>query len=134
MDEARLILVTVASSLARLQVRMLKLFARPDPHLLRTRDIAPPSPWLDATPENTALSGIIHAVALTQAHLLRMIESSEPVDRKRACLVLQHVACSGTEWGSNVKRMAQHLGVTLADVPRDELHGTSLISAPLSPM
>lgn len=134
MDDARLTLVTVASSLARLQVRLLKMSAKPDPHLLRARDIQPPSPWLDATPENVALSGVVHAVALTQAHLLRMVESSAPVDGRRACVVLQHIACGGTQWGSNVLRLAQHLGVTLADIPRDELHGTSLHGATLPPL
>lgn len=127
-------LVAVASSLARLQVRLLKLAAQPDPHLLRTSSIEPPSPWLDATPENISLNGIIHAVALTQAHLLRMVESSQPVDRKRACIVLQHIACGGTSWGANVLRLAERYGVQLADIPRDELHGVTLHGAALPPL
>lgn len=134
MDESRLILVAVAASLARLQVRLLKLAAKPDPHLIRAADVDPPSPWLDATPPNTSISGVIHAVALAQAHLLRMAESSAPIDGKRACIVLQHVACSGTTWGTMVLRMAGRLGVTLGQVPRDDMHGVSLHGHPLPPL
>lgn len=136
MDEARTILLAVASSLSRLQVRMLKLSCRQlvpsQGRLTRVTsnhwtvgDLSPPSEWLETTPRRPSLCGAIAAVALAQAHLLSMIEASGPVDRRQACRVMWHVSCGGG-WSPILLRLAAHLGVDLAGSHLDETHGLSL--------
>ena len=141
MDDARPILLAVASSLGRLQVRMLRLssqqlvvsqgrLARVTRSYWTVGDLSPPSEWLEATPPRTALSGAIAAVALAQVHLLSMIEAAEPIDRRQACRVVWHISCGGG-WSAILLRLAAHLGVSLADSPLEETHGANLHLAPI---
>jgi hypothetical protein len=139
MDDARLILLAIASSLGRLQVRMLRLsnqqlvaskgrLARVPSGHWTVADLSPPSEWLEATPPRTSLGGAIAAVALAQVHLLSMIEAQGPVDRRQACLVIWHISCGGG-WSPILLRLAAHLGVSLTASPLEETHGASLHQA-----
>lgn len=136
MDDARQILLAVASSLGRLQVRMLRLssqqlvasegrLARVARNHWTVSDLSPPSEWLETTPARTSLCGAIAAVALAQVHLLSMIEAEGPVDRRQACRVIWHVSCGGG-WSPILLRLAAHLGVPLASSPLEEMHGANL--------
>lgn len=69
-DPAKADLVSVCAALARLQVRLLEAQFAPAKYPRRLRDLRPPSLWLDAAPADTALVGVISAVALAQGHLL----------------------------------------------------------------
>ena len=139
MDEARTILIAVASSLARLQVRMLRLSHRElvvsQGRLTRVSrghwtvgDLSPPSEWLEATPARTSLSGAVAAVALAQVHLMALIETPGPIDGRQACRVVWHISCGGG-WSPILLRLAAHLGVELAGSPLEENHGASLHQA-----
>ncbi len=145
MDDVRPILLAVASSLGRLQVRMLRLSSQQlvasQGRLTRVTkshwtvgDLTPPSEWLEATPPRTSLSGAIAAVALAQVHLLSMIEAEGSIDRRQACRVVWHVSCGGG-WSPILLRLAAHLGVSLAASPMEETHGASLhqVTAPRRP-
>ena len=140
MEDARTLLVATCSSLARPQMRLLDLLHSwrrlpngnwdRSPHWCK-QDIDPASPWLDACPNLTALSGIISAIALVQAHLLAMIEAKGPIDGRMACIVLHHLSLDGCEWSTPVRRLANLLDVQLGASPRDDTHGLSLHHRPL---
>jgi hypothetical protein len=140
MDDAHSLILSVASSLGRLQLRLLRLSHR-QPRSLGLRaatrpqwslgDLSPPSEWLATTPPHTVLDGVIAAVSLAQAHLLAMLESPEPIDARRACLVVHHISCSGG-WSPIMVAPAGRLGVRLASSPLDEARGASLRQAPLA--
>jgi hypothetical protein len=136
MDDHRATLIAVVSSLARLQLRLLKLS-----HTQRERggkilsgaaanwnisDLQPPSAWFDAAQPNTALSGAISSVALVQQQLLEIIESRGPVDGIFACRVLEHLCHPSSDWSALVLRFAVHLGVELPLTPRDLHNGSEL--------
>lgn len=139
MDDAHPILLAVASSLGRLQVRMLRLsnrqlvvshgrLARVTRSHWTVADLSPPSEWLEATPPRTSLGGAIAAVALAQVHLLSMIEAEGPIDRRQACRAVWHISCGGG-WSPILLRLAAHLGISLAGAPLEETHGASLYQA-----
>lgn len=136
MDDARQILLAVASSLGRLQVRMLRLssqqlvategrLARVARNHWTVADLSPPSEWLETTPARTSLCGAIAAVALAQVHLLSMIEADGPIDRRQACRLVSHSSCGGG-WSPILLRLAAHLCVSLASSPLEETHGANL--------
>ena len=101
MDEARATLLAVAASLSRLLIRLHDLAnsarRRPGGHVTAAAhahwtvsDLSPPSSWLDAAAPNTAISGAIDSVMLTQAHLLAMILAPGEIDRRLAIRVVEH--------------------------------------------
>jgi len=83
-------------------------------------EISPLEPWLDATPAQTSLSGILDAVQLAQGLLLLEITGNQPPNRRRICLIVQHVSCSTLHWSGPTLRLAHVLGVALAHQPKDE--------------
>lgn len=143
MDDARQTLLAVASSLGRLQVRMLRLssqqlvasegrLARVARNHWTVKDLSPPSEWLVTTPARTSLCGAMSAVALAQVHLLSMIEADGPIDRRQACRVVSHISCGGG-WSPISLRLAAHLVVSLASSPLEETHGANLHRLALLP-
>jgi hypothetical protein len=128
MDSAKADLVTVCARLGRLQLRLLAAYwgtvSGRGPKTIES--FVPSSLWLDAVPRRTALNGVIEAVALAQAHLLVMADSLGPVDPHAACRALQHIQCSGSEWGAPTLRLAARLGYTLAGSPLAEFHGLDI--------
>ena len=136
MDPARQTLLSVVSSLSRLLIRLHKLShgrrELPNRHILDAHashwtvsDLKPPSPWLDATAPNTAVSGAISAVALVQAHLLAMIEAPGDIDPSLAVRILEHV-CHGATWSARVRALAERLNFELPESPWGIHHGASL--------
>lgn len=128
-DDVRWLMVRTARSLARLWARLEHFSVQPGRHPMHplcARDIAPPEPWLDGVAPNTSLSGVIRAVLLAQSLLVDAAVSSEPPDRRRFCLIVQHVSCGALAWSAFALRVAARLGVTLADTPWAETHGMSL--------
>jgi len=126
--DARADLIAVCYSLSRLQLRLASAYddtAQPR-HLLTVAALKPLPRWLDTAPPNTALSGVIQAVVVAQAHLLAMLDSPAPIDPKAACLAVQHVQCHAVHWGTMTRRLAARLGYALPETPRDADHGLSI--------
>lgn len=122
-DDVRWLAVRTASSLARLWARMKRYAVRPGRHpmdAIVAREVSPGEPWLDSVPPNTSLDGVLLAAQLAQGLLLREAAGQKPPDRRRLCLIVQHVSCSATHWSANALRLAEVLGVRLAARPRDE--------------
>lgn len=122
-DDVRWLAVRTAASLARLWARLKKFAIQPGRDPMRPIDIramTPTEAWLDAVPPVTSFDGILHAVQLAQGLLLLEAIGSKPPDRRRMCLMVQHVSCSTTHWSGNALRLSQALGVSLAPLPRDE--------------
>lgn len=125
-DAVRWLLVQTAASLGRLWAR---LDALPPQLPMKTpvsQDITPPEAWLDVLPRNVALSGVLRAVILSQALLMDEAVSSRPLDRRRACLIVQHIQCGSTSWSRHTLAMARKLGVELANTVGKEMNGLSL--------
>ena len=119
----RWLAVRTAASLSRLWARMKRHAIQPGRDPMRPLDIrqlGAAEPWLDAVPAHTSFDGILHAVQLAQGLLLLEATSTTPPDRRRMCLVVQHVSCSALHWSDNALRLAHLLGVTLAAQLRDE--------------
>ena len=128
-DDVRWLMVRTARSLARLWARLEHARVQPGRHPMHpmcARDVVPPEAWLEAVAPNTGLSGVIQAVLLAQSLLVDAAVSPEPPDRQRFCLIVQHVSCGALAWSTFTLRVAAKLGVTLADTPWAETHGTSL--------
>jgi hypothetical protein len=128
-DDVRWLMVRTARSLARLWARLEHFSVQPGRHPMHplcARDIAPPEPWLEAVVPNTSLSGVIRAVLLAQSLLVDAAVSPEPPDRRRFCLIVQHVSCGALAWSAFALRVAAKLGVALAATPYAETHGASL--------
>lgn len=122
-DDVRWLSVRIAASLVRLWARLKRFAIQPgrDPmRPLDIRQISPPNPWLDAVPPNTSFEGLLQAVQLAQGLLLIEATGAKPPDRRRMCLMVQHVSCSALVWSSNTHRLAHVLGVVLAPQPREE--------------
>jgi hypothetical protein len=122
-DDVRWLAVRTAASLSRLWARMKRAAIRPGCDPMRpmdVREMRPLEPWLDSVPPKTSFDGILHAVQLAQGLLLLETTGPKPPDRRRMCLVVQHVSCSAVHWSSNTLRLAEVLGVSLAEQPRDE--------------
>jgi hypothetical protein len=128
-DDVRWIMVRTAASLARLWARLDRVPRQPGSHPMKawcSQHIDPPEPWLDVVPYNVALSGIIKAVLLAQGLLVDEAVAKKPPDRRRICLIVQHIQCDALEWSANTLRLARTLGVELGATPWDELHGSSM--------
>lgn len=128
-DDVRWLMVRTARSLARLWARLERFRTtpgRPPMYPLCARDVEPREPWLESVPPNTSLSGVIQAVLLAQGLLIDAAVSSKVPDRRRLCLIVQHVSCEALAWSVCTLRIAGKLGVLLAATPRAETHGTSL--------
>ncbi|WP_413624253.1 hypothetical protein [Luteibacter sp. Lutesp34] len=128
-DDVRWLMVRTARSLARLWARLEHFSVQPGRHPMHpscARDIAPPEPWLEAVAPNTSLSGVVRAVLLAQSLLVDAAVSPEPPDRRRFCLIVQHVSCGALAWSAFALRVAAKLGITLAATPFAETHGASL--------
>lgn len=126
--DARADLIAVCYSLSRLQLRLAASYdgvARPE-HLLTVAVLKPRPLWLDAAEPNTSLSGIVRAVVVAQAHLLAMLDSPTPIEPRAACLAAQHVQCNAAHWGTMTRRLADRLGYTLPESPRDAGKGLSI--------
>lgn len=126
-EDLRWLLVRTAASLSRLWARLLRVQApvgstRP----LVSQHIQPREPWLDVLPENVAMSGVIQAVLLAQGLLLDAAVSPEVPDRRRLCLIVQHVQCGATMWSKNTLRFAEQVGVTLHATVIGETGGSSM--------
>jgi hypothetical protein len=122
-------MVRTAHSLARLWARLERFHTRIGRSRMRpvcARDVNPPEPWLASVPPNAAISGVIAATLLAEGLLLYAAVSPNPPDRRRFCLIVQHVSCSATSWSAVTLRAARTVGVTLAPTVRDETHGSSL--------
>ena len=127
MDDAKALVVTVCTGLARLQLRLLAASYAPGPlHHKTIQNLKPASPWLDRANPTCALAGVIHHVALAQAHLLAMVDSPEPIDAYEALRALQHVQGDSPHWGAPTIRFAALLGYTLKESPLAEFHGQAL--------
>lgn len=131
-DEVRWLLVRTAASLARLWARIER--AKIQPGRIRTetaalRDLNVSETWLATTPDGTAVSGVERAVLLAQGLLLDAAVSPQAIDRRWACLIIQHVSCGATTWSEQTLRLAARLGVTLATTPSAECHGSTLHTA-----
>lgn len=126
--DARADLIAICYSLSRLQLRLANAYAGTahTQHLLTAAALKPRPLWLDAAEPNTALSGMIRAVVVAQAHLLAMLDSPTPIDPKAACLAVQHVQCDAVHWGTMTRRLAARLGYTLPNSPRDADYGLSI--------
>lgn len=141
MDEARALLISTCSALARLQMRLIdKTYDRrktgPNTYSMsepfwHVGELDPLSPWLDACAPRALVSNLVPAIALVQAHLLGMVEAEGPIDGRRVCIVLHHLSLHGTTWSTPVRRLAARLGVELPDDPRDFTHMASLQQEPL---
>jgi hypothetical protein len=128
-DEVRWLMVRTAASLGRLWTRLERFCAqpgRPARHHIVARDIQPREPWLASVPGNVGMTGVIHAVMLAQSLLIDDAVSRDSPDRRRACLIVQHVSCGATDWSEYTLRTARKLGVTLADTVWKETFGTTL--------
>lgn len=128
-DDVRWLMVRTARSLARLWARLEHARVQPGRHPMHplcARDIAPGEPWLQAVAPNTSLTGVIRAVVLSQSLLIDAAVAPEPPDRRRFCLIVQHVSCGATTWSAFALRAATRVGVALAATPYIETHGTSL--------
>lgn len=132
-DSAKADLTSVCAALARLQVRLLDLHLAPSKYPRRLRDLQPPSLWLDAAPSDTALVGVISAVALAHAHLLAMIDAPGKVDPSAACNALQHIQCYSKRWGTMTLKLSKRLGYQLAGTPIEECGGKYLSMRRLPP-
>ena len=122
-DDVRWLAVRTASSLARLWARMKRFAIQPGRHpmrVLEAREVSLGEPWLGDVPPNTSFDGILFAIQLAQGLLLREAASQNPPDRRKLCLIVQHVSCEATHWSASVLRLAEVLGVSLATHPRDE--------------
>jgi hypothetical protein len=125
-------MVKTAASLGRLWARIQRFKCRPRQHPkadLRVADIAPSEPWLALVPSNVALSGVEHAVLLAQSLLVNSAVSTSPIDRRRLCLIVQHISLGATSWSPETLRFAVLVGVELALCPWDETNGTTMHSA-----
>ncbi|WP_424682902.1 hypothetical protein [Frateuria sp. YIM B11624] len=140
MEDRAVILATVAS-LARLQLRVHAKLAEarrmPNGVVWGGRDaewkvgeLTPPSPWLDRVAPGEPLSHVLPRIALVQVHLLGLL-AEEQIDRRWACVVLQHLAHSQGYWSAAVLRLASRFGIKLGSRPWDETNGTSLLDAAL---
>ncbi len=128
-DDVRWLLVRTARSLAGLWARLERIKTVPGRspiHPLCARDVVPPEPWLEGVSPNVALGGAIQAVLLAQGLLLDAAVSRDTPDRRRLCLIVQHLSCGALRWSAPTLRMAAKLGVVLAATPRDETNGASL--------
>lgn len=128
-DDVRWLMVKTAASLARLWARMKAcevMPGRPPLYQLHAQDMQPPESWLDTVPPRTAWSGIQQAVVLAQGLLLHDATSPQPIDRRRVCLIVQHVSCGATVWSTHTLRLAGKLGVDLKPLVREETYGSSL--------
>jgi hypothetical protein len=126
-DDARWLAVRTAASLSRLWARLKRFTCQPGRNPMRPfaiREVIPPEPWLDAVPPTTSFDGVLLAVQLAQGLLLLEATGTKPPDRRRMCLVVQHVSCSTTQWSANTLRLADAMGITLAAQPRDEPNAT----------
>lgn len=122
-DDVRWLAVRTAASLSRQWARLKRFAIQPgrDPiRPLDVRDIGPVEPWLDAVPPTTSFEGILLAVQLAQGLLLLEATGPTPPDRRRMCLIVQHVSCSALHWSGHALRLADVLNVSLAPQPRDE--------------
>jgi hypothetical protein len=122
-DDVRWLAVRSAAALSRLWARMRRFAIRPGRDPMRpvdVREMRPVEVWLDAVPPTTSFEGVLQAVQLAQGLLLLEATGMAPPDRRRMCLVVQHVSCSALHWSSNTLRLADVLGVSLAAQPRDE--------------
>jgi hypothetical protein len=122
-DDVRWLAVRTAASLSRLWARMKRAAIRPGCDPMRpmdVRDMRPNEPWLETVPPTTSFDGVLLAVQLAQGLLLLEATGPKPPDRRRMCLVVQHVSCSAVHWSANTYRLAEVVGVTLAAQPRDE--------------
>jgi hypothetical protein len=128
-DDVRWIMVRTAASLARLWARLDRIPRQAGTNPMKawcSQHIDPPEAWLDAVPYNVALSGVIRAVLLAQGLLIDEAVAKRPPDRRRVCLIVQHIQCGALGWSANTLRLARTLGVDLGETPRHELHGSSL--------
>jgi hypothetical protein len=125
-DATRWLLVQTAASLGRLWARLDGLPSRSPMKTPVSQDIDPPEAWLDVLPRNVALSGVLRAVILAQALLTDAATSSLPPDRRRACLIVQHIQCGSTTWSRHTLAMARKLDVELAETVGKEMNGLSL--------
>lgn len=107
-DAVRWLLVQTAASLARLWARLDALSSSVGKTPV-SQDITLPEPWLDVLPRNVAMSGVVRAVVLAQALLTDEAVSSHPPDRRRACLIVQHIQCGATAWSRHTLAMARKL-------------------------
>lgn len=126
-DNVRWLAVRTAASLSRLWARMKRFAIEPGRDPMRPLDfrmMVPAEDWLDAVPPSTSFEGILHAVQLAQGLLLQEATGTKAPDRRRMCLVVQHVSCSGQHWSGQVTRLARTLGVELAASPREEPNAT----------
>ncbi|QWT20791.1 hypothetical protein KPL74_01985 [Bacillus sp. NP157] len=125
-NAVRWLLVQTAASLGRLWARLDALPSQSPMKTPVSQDITPPEAWLDVLPRNVALSGVLRAVILAQALLTDEAVSTRPLDRRRACLIVQHIQCGSTSWSRHTLAMARKLGVELAETVGKEMNGLSL--------
>ena len=128
-DQVRWLLVRTAASLARLWARVDRASVESGKWQHdqgKLSDLALHEPWLAVTPGGTAISGVIRAIWLAQGLLLDAAVATDPLDRRRVCLIIQHVSCEAAVWSEQALRAAERLGVTLAENPFKECHGSSL--------
>jgi len=93
-----------------------------------SQDINPPEDWLDALPRNVAMSGVVHAVLLAQGLLLDEAVALRSPDRRRICLIVQHIQCGSTEWSNRTLSLAAKLGIVLAPTVMKETNGRGMHS------
>lgn len=125
-DDVRWLLVRTAASLNRLWARLDGMRPLNPMHVQVSQDINPQETWLDVLPRNVALSGVIRAVLLAQALLVAEATGTRPPDRRRVCLVIQHIQCGATSWSRHTLALARTLGVELAESVNKENCGLSL--------
>ncbi|NID17246.1 hypothetical protein [Luteibacter yeojuensis] len=128
-DDVRWLMVRTARSLAHLWARLIRPGIRagkPPIYPMCARDVQRGEPWLEAVSPNTSVSGVVNAVLLAQGLLIDDAVAPRPPDRRRVCLIVQHVSCGALVWSDCTLRIARRLGVTLAATPRDETNGGSL--------
>jgi len=135
MDKTRSLLIALCSSLARLQIRLVKLsnsqriipngrvYAAHDA-FWKVEDLARPSAWFEES-STRPLSAAIAAVALAQAHILAMITREGEITARDVMAVV-HSVPDHTSWTPLERRIAEELQYELPDSPQQLFRGVHI--------
>lgn len=135
MDPTRPLLIALCSSLARLHMRLISLsysqriipggrIYSATEAFWKVGELARPSEWFEAAPDSN-VSGAVAAIAISQAHLLAMLEVDEPINPRDVIMVIHNV-CGGSWWCELERKVAARLGYELAESPQVEFRGVSI--------
>lgn len=135
MDPTRPLLIALCSSLARLHMRLIDLQHSqriiPSGRIYpaheafwKVGELAKPSEWFEMCPDQP-ISAAVSAIAISQAHLLAMLEIDQPIMPRDVLVVIHHV-CHGADWSELERKVSTKLGYELAASPLAEFRGVDL--------